>query len=157
MPDARASVTMGGMRARIVAAVVLAAAVGPTIVVVAATAQTRRDGLPAYVNGWERWPKINRIPLVTGGPHPGRKNVYASKPKRGAAYPNGTVIVKTIVKPGTAFVGQFAVMRKVKGRWQYVEWERSGPRARYELLAQGRLCQSCHLQARANDYVFTKR
>jgi hypothetical protein len=145
------------MRARIVAVVVLAAVALSALVVVTATAQTRRDGLPAYVNGWERWPKINRKPLVTAGPHSGRKNVYASKPKKGKAYPNGTVIVKTIVKPGTTYVGQFAVMRKVEGRWQYVEWERSGPRARYALLAQGQLCQSCHLQARANDYVFTKR
>ena len=28
-------------------------------------------------------------------------------------YPNGTVVVKTIVKPGTKYVGQFAVMRKL--------------------------------------------
>lgn len=152
---------MRDMRARIAAAVVLVAVTASTVVVVAATAQTRRDGLPAYVNGWERWPTINRKPFTSTGPlssaHSGRKNVYASTPKKGKAYPNGTVIVKTIVKPGTTFVGQFAVMRKVNGRWQYVEWERSSPTARYRLLAQGSLCQGCHMQARANDYVFTRR
>jgi hypothetical protein len=145
------------MRARIVAVVCLAAVALSVVAVVTATAKTRRDGLPAYVTGWERWPKINRKPFSTPGPHSGVKNVYASKQKRGATYPNGTVIVKTIIKPGTRFVGQFAVMRKVNGRWQYIEWERPSPRARYALLAKGQLCQSCHMQARANDYVFTKR
>lgn len=148
---------MLGMRARVVAAVVLAAVSVSAIVVLTATAQTRRDGLPAYVNGWERWPKINRTPISTAGPHAGLKNVYASKAKTGKAYPNGTVIVKTIVKPGTRFVGQFAVMRKVDGRWRFAEWERPSAKARYRLLAQGQLCQSCHAQARANDYVFTQR
>jgi hypothetical protein len=148
------------VRARIIASVVLVAVAASAVVVVTATAQTRRDGLPAYTNGWQKWPRINKRPFTSTGPlssaHAGVKNVYASKPKKGKAYPNGTVIVKTIVKPGTKFVGQFAVMRKVNGRWQYIEWERSGPRERYRLLAQGALCQGCHMQARANDYVFTK-
>ncbi len=130
-------------------------------VAVVASARTTANGLPAYTNGWQAWPKINRKPFTSTGPlssaHAGRKNVYASKRKVRGKYPNGTVIVKTIVKPGTTYVGQFAVMRKVKGRWQYIEYERSGPRARYALLAQGQLCSSCHAQARANDYVFTKR
>jgi hypothetical protein len=65
--------------------------------------------------------------------------------------------VKTIVRPGTRYVGQFAVMRKVAGRWRFVEYSRSSPTARYSLLAQGQLCLNCHVQARANDYVFTKR
>ena len=41
------------------------------------------------------------------------------------------------------------------GRWRFVEYELSG--SRYTVLAQGQLCQSCHMRARANDYVFTKR
>ncbi|MFO7572069.1 MAG: cytochrome P460 family protein [Gaiellaceae bacterium] len=149
------------MRARIIALVVLAATAASVTIVVTATAQTSRSGLPAYTNGWQKWPKINRKPFTSTGPlssaHAGVKNVYASRPKKGKAYPNGTVIVKTIVKPGTKFVGQFAVMRKVRGKWQYIEWERSSPQERYRLLAQGQLCQGCHMQARANDYVFTKR
>lgn len=147
------------MRAKLLALVAVIAT-GASLVVVA-SAQTTKSGLPAYTNGYQKWPKLNRRPFTSTGPlssaHAGVKNVYASKRKRGRAYPNGTVIVKTIVKPGTRFVGQFAVMRKVKGRWRYVEWERSSPRARYRLLAQGQLCQSCHAQARSNDYVFTKR
>lgn len=147
------------MRAKLLALVAVIAT-GASLVVVA-SAQTTKSGLPAYTNGYQKWPKLNRKPFTSTGPlssaHAGVKNVYASKRKRGRAFPNGTVIVKTIVKPGTRFVGQFAVMRKVKGRWRYVEWQRSSPRARYRLLAQGQLCQSCHAQARSNDYVFTKR
>jgi hypothetical protein len=148
------------MRVKMVALVAVAA-IGASLVVVVASAQTTKSGLPAYTNGWQKWPKLNRKPFTSRGPlssaHTGLKNVYASKRKQGNAYPNGTVIVKTIVKPGTRFVGQFAVMRKVKGRWQFIEWDRSSPTARYRVLAQGQLCQNCHMQARANDYVFTKR
>ncbi len=141
-------------------AVVLAVAVAFSVVVVA-TAQTTPSGLPAYTNGWQKWPRINDRPFRSTGPlssaHRGLKNVYASKRKIGAKYPNGTVVVKTIVKPGTGFVGQFAVMRKVRGRWQYVEYERSSPKARYSVIGRGQFCQDCHSAARANDYVFTKR
>ena len=147
------------MRTRALALV--AAAAFASAVVVVASAQTTANGLPGYTNGWQKWPKINRKSFTSTGPlssaHAGVKNVYASKRKARGKYPNGTVIVKTIVNPGTKFFGQFAVMRKVKGRWRYVEFERSSARARYTLLAQGQLCSSCHAQARANDYVFTKR
>ena len=145
------------MRARavvIVTAVALAASA-----VVVAMAATSANGLPAYTNGYQKWPKLNRKPFTRCGPpcaHSGVKQVYASKRKIGRRFPNGTVVVKTIVRPGTRFVGQFAVMRKVNGRWRYVEYERSSPTARFTVLAQGQLCQSCHQQARANDYVFTR-
>ncbi len=67
------------------------------------------------------------------------------------------MIVKTIIRPGAKYVGQFATMRKVDGRWRYIEYERSSAAARYSLLAQGSLCQSCHVMAKSNDFVFTKR
>ncbi len=67
------------------------------------------------------------------------------------------MIAKTIVKPGTKYVAQFATMRKANGRWQYIEYERSSAAARYSLLAQGSLCQSCRVLAKSNDFVFTKR
>ena len=145
------------MRAGIVA-IVTAVALASSAVVVAIAA-TGANGLPAYTNGYQKWPKLNRKPFTTCGPpcaHSGVKNVYASKRKVGRRFPNGTVVVKTIVKPGTRFVGQFAVMRKVNGRWRYVEYERSSRTARFTVLAQGQLCQSCHQQARADDYVFTR-
>ena len=145
------------MRAGIVA-IVTAVALASSAAVVAIAA-TGANGLPAYTNGYQTWPKLNRKPFTTCGPpcaHSGVKNVYASKRKVGRRFPNGTVVVKTIVKPGTRFVGQFAVMRKLRGRWRYVEYERSSRSARFTVLARGQLCQSCHQQARADDYVFTR-
>jgi hypothetical protein len=147
------------VRTKVIALVAVVAFASAVVVV--ASARTTANGLPAYTDGWQKWPKINRKPFTSTGPlssaHTGVKNVYASKRKVRGKYPNGTVVVKTIVKPGTRFVGQFAVMRKVKGRWRYIEYERSSARASYTLLAQGELCSSCHAQARASDYVFTKR
>jgi hypothetical protein len=148
------------MRRRIVAAVVVAALAAAAVVVVA-VASTSTAGLPAYTNGYQKWPRINKKPFKTTGPlstaHQGVKNVYANKRKAGAKYPNGTVIVKSIAKAGDkpTLPGDVAVMRKVNGRWRFVEYRLSG--SRYSVLAQGQLCQSCHAQARANDYVFTKR
>jgi hypothetical protein len=147
------------MRAKLVA-IVAAAALAAAAVVVAA-AETMANGLPSYTNGYLTWPKLNAKP-TRGTPlgrsaHDGIKNVYASKRKVGSKYPNGTVIVKTIVQSGTKYVGQVAVMRKVNGRWRFVEYTRTGPKARYTVLAQGQLCVSCHMQAKSNDYVFTKR
>ncbi len=147
------------MRLKLLA--ILAVTALASSVVVVASARTTANGLPSYTDGWQKWPRINKTPFRDTGPlssaHSGVKNVYASKRKAGSKYPNGTVIVKTIVKPGTKYVGQFAVMRKVNGRWRFIEYERSGARERYSLLAQGSLCTSCHVMAKSNDYVFTKR
>ncbi len=147
------------MRAKLLA-IVAVIALASTVVVVA-SARTTANGLPSYTDGWQKWPRINKKPFRDAGPlssaHTGVKNVYASKRKVGARYPNGTVIVKTIVKPGTKYVGQFATMRKVEGRWRFIEYERSSASERYSLLAQGSLCASCHVMAKSNDYVFTKR
>jgi Cytochrome P460 len=139
----------------LVGAVALASAV-----TVVALASTSANGLPAYTNGYAKWQRINAKPFTSTGPlssaHQGVKNVYTSKKKVGKKYPNGTVIVKTIQPAGRkGMPAQVAVMRKVSGRWRFVEYELSG--SRYTVLAQGQLCQNCHMQARANDYVFTKR
>lgn len=146
------------MRARVLAVVGVVALASAVAVV--AVASTSANGLPSYTNGYAKWPRINKKPFTSTGPlssaHQGVKNVHASKKKVGAKYPNGTVIVKTIRPAGnTGLPNQVAVMRKVSGRWRYVEYQLSG--SRYTVLAQGQLCQSCHMQARANDYVFTKR
>ena len=146
------------MRARILAFVVAASVSAATTVV--AVASSSANGLPSYTNGYAKWPRINKKPFTSTGPlssaHSGVKNVYASRRKVGKRYPNGTVVVKTIQPSGrTGRPYQVAVMRKVGGRWRYVEYQLSG--SRYGVLAQGALCQNCHAQARANDYVFTKR
>jgi len=135
------------------------AAAGSALGVVA-LASTSANGLPAYTNGYATWQRINAKPITRCGPpcaHNGVKNVYASKRRMGNRYPNGTVVVKTVAHAGDrpSRPSQVAVMRKVDGRWRFVEYALS--QDRYSVLGQGAFCQSCHAQARANDFVFTKR
>jgi hypothetical protein len=129
-------------------------------VAVVAVASTSANGLPSYTNGYAKWTRINQKPFTKCGPpcaHSGVKNVYASKKKVGKLYPNGTVVVKSVARPDDrpALPNQVAIMRKLSGKWRYVEYQLSG--SRYSVIGQGSFCQSCHAQARANDYVFTKR
>jgi hypothetical protein len=145
------------MRRKMIALVAVLAVASCAVVV--ALASTSANGLPAYTNGYQKWPRINKRPFTSTGPlssaHSGVKNVYASKRKVGSKYPNGTVIVKTIQPAGRKGKPyQVAVMRKTAGKWRYVEYQRSG--SRYSVLAQGQLCQSCHVRAKSNDFVFTK-
>jgi hypothetical protein len=145
------------MRRRILAVVAVAAVACSAVVV--ALASSTANGLPAYTNGYQKWGRINKKPFTSTGPlstaHNGVKNVYANKGKVGKKYANGTVIVKTIQPVGRKGMPfQVAVMRKTNGKWRYVEYELSG--GGYGVLAQGALCQSCHAQAKATDYVFTK-
>jgi hypothetical protein len=145
------------MRVR-VAFIVAVAACAAALAVVAG-ASSSANGLPSYTNGYATWTRINTKPFTRCGPpcaHSGVKNVYATKRKTGARYPNGTVIVKTIAQTGDrpSLPSQVAVMRKVDGTWRFVEYRLTG--LRYGVLAQGRLCSSCHMRARANDYVFTR-
>lgn len=135
------------------AVVALAASAG-----VVAVASTSANGLPAYTNGYQKWPKLNKKPVKGGSPaHSGVKNVYASKKRLGSKFPNGTVVVKSIARRGDkpGMPTQVAVMRKQKGKWRYVEYELSGARYGALDLPQS-LCSGCHMQARATDYVFTK-
>jgi Cytochrome P460 len=146
------------MRTKVLSAVAAIALASAAAVV--AVAGTNANGLPSYTNGYQTWPKLNRKPFTKCGPpcaHSGVKNVYANKKKAGARFPNGTVIVKTIAARGDKLArpSQVAVMRKLAGRWTFVEYSLSG--SRYSVLAQGQLCTSCHVRARANDYVFTNR
>ena len=148
------------VRVRILAIVAVLATTAAVAVAVVAVASTSANGLPSYTNGYTKWPKINKKPFTSTGPlssaHVGVKNVYASRKKVGKRYPNGTVIVKSIRRPGDkSLPAQVAVMRKTNGAWRYVEYELSGSRYR-DLGFSQQLCQGCHMQARANDYVFTR-
>jgi hypothetical protein len=138
--------------------IALAAVVGlaGTIVVVA-TAHDTAAGLPAYTNGYGKWTKLNRKPVTTPGAHNGIKNVYASRSRgTGKRFPDGTVIVKSIAEPGVKGPpDQVAVMRKVAGRWRWIEYARDG--SSYDAFASGQVCTGCHVQAKANDWVFTRR
>jgi Cytochrome P460 len=122
-------------------------------------------GVPAYIAGYKRWQKLNRKPVRGGSPaHGGTKNVYVSKPLRPGQkrYSVGTIIVKEGVNPGQSFVHLIAVSRKIKGfnrrhnDWQMIEWTRTSASARFSEVARGQICYSCHVGARARDYVWTR-
>jgi hypothetical protein len=143
------------VRTRIIGLVAVAAVACSTVVVAFASSGAR--GLPSYTTGYQTWSKLNRKPIKGGSSaHAGTKNVYASRKRVRSRFPNGTVVVKSIARPGDrpGTPSQVAVMRKLSGTWRYVEYELSS--GRYRVLAQGALCQSCHAQARASDYVFTR-
>ena len=140
--------------AAIVAALVAAGVAG---------AQARKDGLPAYVNGYASWHKVNAKPIRGGSSaHQGVKNVYASRRKANGRYPTGTILVKTATPPGKHWLSLVATMRRVKaasnGGWRWEEFTRSSPTARFARIAFPESgCAACHMQAKANDYVFTRR
>ena len=54
-------------------------------------------------------------------------------------------------------------MRKVRSaparhnNWEMIEYTRAGPRDRFRVLAEGQICYACHVRAKSNDYVFTRR
>lgn len=123
-------------------------------------------GLPRYTAGYRAWNRINRAsipPRRTGDAHLSTKNVYASKRVRRGRYPYGTVVVKEGVRQGTRYVGLIAVMRKVRGAsprnndWVMIEWVRDGASKRFDEIARGQVCYSCHVGAKSNDFVFTRR
>jgi Cytochrome P460 len=158
---------LGSMRRAfvlVVAATVVAALVSLAHARSSAPPAKPLPGLPAYTAGYKGWTKLNRrpIPPRRNDPHNSTKNVYASKAKRGTRYPYGTVILKEGTQPGTRFVKLIAVMRKLRGAsprnndWLMVEWARSSP-GRFTQIASGAVCYSCHVGAKKNDYVFTKR
>lgn len=143
--------------------VLLAAAAAALLVAGVAGAQARKDGLPAYVTGYAAWAKLNAKPIRGGSPaHQGVKNVYASKRKLGRRYPVGTIVVKTATPPGKRWLSLVAAMRRVKstanGGWRWEEFTRSSPTARFARVGFPESgCAACHQQAKANDYVFTRR
>ncbi|MDQ3066181.1 MAG: cytochrome P460 family protein [Actinomycetota bacterium] len=129
----------------------------------AAGAQTDANGIPAYVDGYANWPKLNRVPIKGGSPaHQGTKNVYVSKRKTGARYPVGAIVVKTATPPGKRWLSLVATMRRIKGSanggWRWEEFTRASPTARFTKVGFPESgCAACHSQVRTNDYVFTRR
>lgn len=123
----------------------------------------RKDGLPRYVTGYAKWPKLNAKPIRGGSPaHRGTKQVYASKRKRGARFPVGAIVVKTATPPGRRWLSLVATMRRVQGTrnggWRWEEFTRSSPRQRFTRVSfPESSCAACHARAKATDYVFTRR
>jgi len=126
-------------------------------------ARVTANGIPAYVNGYAKWPRLNRVPIRDGSSaHQGTKNVYASKRKTGTRYPLGTIVVKTAMPPGKRWLSLVATMRKVRGTtnggWRWEEFTRSSPTARFTKVGFPESgCAACHSQAKSNDFVFTRR
>lgn len=126
-------------------------------------AAPRKDGLPRYVTGYAKWPKLNARPIRGGSAaHQGVKQVYASKRRRGARFPVGTIVVKTATPPGKRWLALVATMRRVRGTtnggWLWAEYTRTSPSRRFtrvQFPASG--CAACHAQAKARDHVFTRR
>jgi hypothetical protein len=121
------------------------------------------NGIPAYVDGYAKWPRLNRLPIRAGSSaHQGIKNVYASKRKTSARYPLGTIVVKTGMPPGKKWLSLVATMRKIRGTtnggWRWEEFTRSSPTARFTKVGFPESgCAACHAQAKSNDFVFTRR
>jgi Cytochrome P460 len=140
-----------------------AVAAAALVTVGVAGAQARKDGLPAYVTGYAAWQQVNAKPIRGGSSaHQGVKNVHASKRKVGRRYPTGTIVVKTATPPGKRWLSLVATMRRVRGTanggWRWEEFTRNSPTARFAKVAFPESgCAACHMQAKANDYVFTRR
>ena len=126
-------------------------------------ARATANGIPAYVDGYAKWPRLNRVPIRGGSSaHQGTKNVYASKRKTGARYPVGTIVVKAATPPGKRWLSLIATMRKIKGAtnggWRWEEFTRSSSTARFAKVGFPESgCAACHMQAKSNDFVFTRR
>jgi hypothetical protein len=121
-------------------------------------------GVPAFVAGYRDWVKLNRAPIPprAADPHEGTKNVYASRERRpNGRFPFGTIVVKEASRPGRDFTGLIATMRKERGAdpahndWRFVEYTRDARNERFQEIASGAVCWSCHVGALGDDYVFT--
>ncbi len=126
-------------------------------------ARASANGIPAYVNGYAKWPRLNRVPIRGGSPaHQGTKNIYTSKRKTGVNYPLGTIVVKTATPAGKKWLSLVATMRKIKGTtnggWRWEEFTRSSSTARFSKVGFPESgCAACHSQVASNDFVFTRR
>jgi hypothetical protein len=121
-------------------------------------------GVPAFVAGYRDWVKLNRAPIPprTADPHEGTKNVYASRERRpNRRFPFGTIVVKEASRPGRDFIGLIAIMRKERGAdpahndWRFVEYTREARNEKFQEIASGAVCWSCHVGALDDDFVFT--
>jgi Cytochrome P460 len=121
-------------------------------------------GVPVYVAGYRDWEKLNRAPIPprAADPHEGTKNVYASRERHpNGRFPFGTIVVKEASRPGRDFIGLIAIMRKERGvdpahnDWRFVEYTREARSEKFQEIASGAVCWSCHVGALDNDYVFT--
>ena len=118
------------------------------------------NGLPATRAGTRSWPRINagrsrgagrRAPIAAQErvceQAEDRPEVPERDRRREAASRNR--------ETGPRCRARWRSCARSPGAWRYVEYGAHG--SRYSVIGQGTFCQSCHAQARANDYVFTRR
>jgi ABC-type transport system substrate-binding protein len=136
---------------------------GPTTTEPSAPQPRPLPGLPGYTAGFEEWLRLSAgsiPPRESGDAHLGTKRVWTTERRDGARYPDGTIILKSALRPGKDFIGLVAIMRKRAGfdpehnDWQFVEYTRESADARFELTARGTVCWSCHVGAAETDYVW---
>ena len=128
-------------------------------------------GLPDYTAGFETWLKMNAEPIVGGSPaHFGTKDILINQEREAIApggeqkfpYPDGSIIVKPVYRSDQDFIGIFALMRKEAGSnagandWTFIEYSRREGDAAFTVLAEGKLCESCHSGVQETDYVFQR-
>lgn len=120
-------------------------------------------GLPRYTAGFDTWIRLSAgaiPPRESGDAHLGTKRVWTTERRKGDRYPNGTIIVKSALRPGKDFIGLVAIMRKRPGfdpehnNWEFVEYTRESAGARFGLTASGTVCWNCHVGAVDTDYVW---
>jgi hypothetical protein len=151
------------MTARIAAATLLGLALATATGARLDASGPDANGLPAYVDGYAKWPRLNARPILGGSPaHFGTKNVYSSKRKTSTRYPLGTIVVKTATPPGKRWLSLVAAMRRIQGSqnggWRWEEFTRTGPTRRFVKVSFPESgCAACHSQAKRNDFVFTRR
>ena len=128
-------------------------------------------GLPGYTAGFESWLKMNAEPIVGGSPaHFGTKDILVNQERAAIApdgeqkfpYPDGSIIVKPVVRSDEDFIGIFALMQKEAGSnpaandWTFIEYSRRDKDAAFTVLAKGKLCESCHSAVQDTDYVYQR-
>ena len=128
-------------------------------------------GLPDYTAGFESWLKMNAEPIVGGSPaHFGTKDILVNQERDDIAsdgeqkfpYPDGSIIVKPVVRSDEDFIGIFALMQKEAGSnpaandWTFIEYSRRDKDAAFTVLAKGKLCESCHSAVQDTDYVYQR-
>lgn len=122
--------------------------------------------LPYDVAGYEqRCVRLNvdPIPPRRDDRHQGFKNVYACNVDREQLranrrpFPEGTLIVKESRRPNEPFVWLMALARKHGGGWTWDEYTRnfSDDELRHGFASE-EVCTACHVQAQADDWIFTR-
>ena len=115
------------------------------------------SGLPKNIAGFEKWTQVAQN-LDTGGPHAGENKIVFASSKAAKVWkgknplPVGSLIVKTagsLAKP--SFV---AIMTKTSKGWDYAEY--TATNGKYSLIGSGAFCSTCHQNAKANDYLFSR-